>query len=85
MQVTNKQFYHCSICGRTSTLAAKIAECEKSHVRIDEAGPIKASYAKTRGKYPHILEVPMQDGRIAVYEFSLTRAGKEDPDGIAGQ
>ena len=78
MQVTNKQFYHCSICGRTSTVEAKILECEKSHVRIDETGPIKAIYAKTRGKYPHILEVPMQDGRTAVYEFSLARARKED-------
>ncbi len=76
MEVTNKQYYHCSVCGRTSVSKEKIEECETSHIQISNDKPLVAEYGRSRNKYPAGIGVPMQNGKTAWYQFSFVKEEK---------
>ena len=78
MEVTNRQYYHCAICGRTSTIKAKIEECEASHIKVDESKLLQTEYSRSRNKYPCNIGVPMENGKIAWYSFNYDAEDKSN-------
>lgn len=73
MEVINKKFYTCSICGRTSVKEDRIKDCEQSHIGIDQNAAIHAEYNKSGTLYPAMLGVPMENGKIAWYQYRFDK------------
>jgi len=71
MNVTNKEYFHCSVCGKTSTVEKKIKDCEASHVQIDTDKTLTTNYKGSRNSYPSEIGVPMADGKTAYYSFNF--------------
>lgn len=46
MNVTERKYYTCEKCGKTSQNETKIKECEASHLTVKEDGTIEAAYQK---------------------------------------
>lgn len=68
MNVTERKYYTCEKCGRTSQNEEKIKECEASHLTVKEDGAIEASYVRG-ATCPGILKIEMTDGSFATYQY----------------
>lgn len=76
MNVTERKYYTCEKCGRTSQNETKIKECEASHLTVKEDGTIEATYQKG-ATCPETLKIEMTDGSFAIYQFVTRKEAKE--------
>lgn len=76
MNITERKYYTCEKCGRTSQNENKIKECEASHLTIKSDAEITVDYA-LGATCPDILNVVMSDGSIATYHFMRRADAKE--------
>jgi hypothetical protein len=76
METIIKQFYSCSICGKTSVNEDKIKECEANHSIIDNDIPVSVCYERNNGrangykKYPSDINVTFKNGANVSYCFN---------------
>lgn len=76
MKITERKYYTCEKCGRTSQNESKVKECEASHLTINSDAEIVVDY--TRGAMcPDVLRIALSDGSIATYHFVRRDAAKE--------
>lgn len=76
MNVTERKYYTCEKCGRTSQNEEKIKECEASHLTVKVDGMVEATYRKGE-TCPGLLKIEMADGSIATYQYTRRDARKE--------
>lgn len=76
MNVTERKYYTCEKCGRTSQNEEKIKECEASHLTVKVDGMVEATYRKGE-TCPGLLKIEMADGSIATYQYIRRDARKE--------
>lgn len=76
MNITERKYYTCEKCGRTSQNEEKIKECEASHLTVKVDGMVEATYRKG-ATCPGILKIEMADGSFATYQFVKREEAKE--------
>ena len=66
MKTVSKKYYICEICGKSSQVEERIAECQQSHLFINDSCEIEHRFEKGK-KSPKFLTVTFPDGSVVGY------------------